>query len=117
MRVLFGLHELSYIGFCQATLDIEMTSLRVVDDNGNVWGCTLMYGTDDGGYFKIGGSWKRMVLARRLRQGSRILLGAPVAGKNEVLYLRVIRIYEWTICLVCFCSQSKLCNNVGCSLF
>jgi hypothetical protein len=68
-----------------------MTSVKVVDDNGNIWGCTLMYRTDDGGSFKIGGGWKRMVLARRLRQGSKILLGAPVAGKNEVLYLRVIR--------------------------
>jgi len=50
-----------------------------------------MFGTDDGPHFIIGGGWKRLVMARRLRQGSRLVLGAPMAGKNTTLYLRVIR--------------------------
>jgi len=82
--------DLSYIGFCQATLDTCTTTLNVVDDNGNVWACTLMFGIDDGPHFIIGGGWKRMVMARRLRQGSHFMLGAPVAGKNRTLYLRVM---------------------------
>jgi len=49
-----------------------------------------MFGTDDGPHFIIGGCWKRLVMARRLRQGSRLVLGAPMAGKNTTMYLRVI---------------------------
>lgn len=67
------------------------TSLKIVDDNGNVWGCTLMFATDGGPHFIIGGGWKRLVMARRLRQGSRLVLGAPMARSNTTLYLCVIR--------------------------
>lgn len=72
-------------------MDASTTTLNVLDDNGNVWGCTLMVGNDEGPPFTIGGGWKRMVMARRLRQGSRIMLGAPMAGNNTTIYLRVIR--------------------------
>jgi len=87
----FALHELSYMGFCEAVLDVTTTTLKIVDDNGNVWGCTLIYDNTDYAHFKIGGGWKRMVLARNLRQGSPILPGASMAGMNETLYLRVTR--------------------------
>jgi len=86
----FALQELSYLRFCEVVLDMTTAALEIVDDNGNVWGCTLMYDNTDYAHFKIGGGWKRMVLSHNLRQGSCILLGAPVAGKNKTLYLRVI---------------------------
>jgi len=79
------------MGFCEVVLDVTTTTLKSVDDNGNVWGCTLIYDNINYAHFKIGSGWKRMVIAPNLRQGSRILLGAPSAGKNESLYLRVIR--------------------------
>jgi len=78
------------MGFCEVVLDVTTTSLKIVNDNGNVWGCTLIYDDTNYAHFKIGGGWKRTVLARNLRQGSRILLGARSAGKNETLYLRFI---------------------------
>jgi hypothetical protein len=87
----FALQELSMMGFCEVVLDVTTTALKIVDDNGNVWGCTLIYDNTNYAHFKFGGGWKRMVLARNLRPGSRILLGAPSAGKNETLYLCVIR--------------------------
>jgi len=86
----FALQELSLIGFCEFVLDVT-TTLKIVDDNDNVRDCTLIYDNINYAHFKIGGGWKRIVLARNLRQGSRILLGAPSARKNETLYLRVIR--------------------------
>jgi len=46
------------------------TTLEIVNDNGNMWGCTLMYDNIDYAHFKIGDGWKRMVVARNLRQRS-----------------------------------------------
>jgi hypothetical protein len=83
-----------WFGFWSGSLDASTTALNILDDNGNIWGCTLMVGNDDGLHFTIGGGWKRMVMARRLRQGSCIMLGAPVAGNNTTLYLRGIRIWS-----------------------
>jgi len=86
----FALQELSYLGFFEVVLDMTTTTLKIMDDNGNVWGCTMMYDNTDYAHYKIGGGWKRMVLAHKLHQGSCILLSAPVDEKNKTLYLRVI---------------------------
>jgi len=40
---------------------------------------------------KIDGEWKRKIVARKIAEGTRIKLGAPMVGKNETVYLEVYR--------------------------
>jgi len=54
-----------------------------VDECGNRWICTVVYATKPYKHFKIGGEWKRMVDARGLSAGCRVMLGAPTDGINE----------------------------------
>jgi len=46
------------MGFCEVVLDATTTALKIVDDNGNVWGCTLIYDNTNYAHFKIVGGWK-----------------------------------------------------------
>jgi len=43
------------MGFCEVVLDVTATTLKIVDDNGNVWGCTMIYDNTNYAHFKIGG--------------------------------------------------------------
>jgi len=72
-------------------LDRGARNVRLVDDCGNLWFCTLMHVYGPNANFKIGGQWKRMVLARRLIQRSRIVVGAPNAENNNTVYFKVVR--------------------------
>jgi len=71
-------------------LDTSSTSVKIVDDCGNLWDCDLIFGTAPFEHCKIGGQWKRFVEARRLREGVKIKLGAPMAGINDIIYLGVV---------------------------
>jgi len=51
----FALQELSMMGVCEVVLDVTTTALKIVDDNGNMWGCTLIYDNTNYAHFKIGG--------------------------------------------------------------
>jgi hypothetical protein len=78
--------ELAYIGFCELTLDRRSTVLKLVDDSGNKWDCTVIFYTSPYLYFKVGGGFSRMLLARRLKDGCHIMVGAPVVGSNGTLF-------------------------------
>jgi hypothetical protein len=65
------------LGFCQIALNKNTKHIKMIDDYGNLWFCTLVYEDNN---FKLGGGWKRMVVARRFRQGLRVIVGAPEAG-------------------------------------
>jgi len=82
---------LAYTGFCELTLDVLTHALRIVDDCGNVWECTLAFENQPYAQFKIGGSMKQMILGRRLCEGSHVMVGAPVVGGNDTLFFRVIK--------------------------
>ncbi|XP_039683194.1 uncharacterized protein [Medicago truncatula] len=77
-------------GFCRLTLNKRSTSVKLVDDFGNAWFCTLVYGRRKYAHFKIGGSWRRMVKARGLQRGSHLILGAPKLGSNDTVYFSLI---------------------------
>lgn len=72
-------------------MDKKTTALVLVGDCGNSWNCIVIYGSRPFNHFKIGGQWKRMIKARRIPEGTRIKVGAPVARNNETLYLNVFR--------------------------
>jgi hypothetical protein len=83
--------ELADIGFAQMALDRETSIIDVVDENGNIWNCTLSFSMDPAPNFKIGGGWELMVKARRFTEGARVVIGAPAIGLNLTLYFCVIR--------------------------
>jgi len=56
-----------------------------------MWECALVFERRPYLQFKIGGSFNRMVLARRLGEGSHVMVSAPVVGSNDTLYVRVIK--------------------------
>ncbi|KEH16538.1 PIF1-like helicase [Medicago truncatula] len=73
-----GYMTLAYSGFCELTLDIAMPALKMVDDCENLWECTLVFERRPYVQFKIDSGFNRMVLARRLCEGSNVMVGAPV---------------------------------------
>lgn len=87
----FFFQKLFYQGFCQLTLGKKSTSVLLIDDCGNKWNCITIYGTRPYNHLKIGGGWKRMVDARRIKVGTNIKIGAPYAGNNDKIYLIVKR--------------------------
>jgi hypothetical protein len=62
----------------------------LIDECGNQWECTLLFGRRPCLHFDIGGGFNRMVMARRLCEGGHVMVGAPVLGSNAKLFLRVI---------------------------
>jgi hypothetical protein len=85
------LQTLAATGFCELTLDVGMHALRIVDDCGNIWECTVAFDNQPYAHFKIGGNIKQMILGRRLCEGSHVMVGAPVVGGNDTLYFKVIK--------------------------
>jgi hypothetical protein len=81
---------LRYEGRCAQILDTDATTVKMVDDCGNCWDCVLMFGPTPFEHCKIGGEWKRFVEARRLYEGVRLRIGAPVAGSNHTIYVTVV---------------------------
>ncbi|XP_024635271.1 uncharacterized protein [Medicago truncatula] len=84
-----GYLMLLYEGFVEHTLDKASTSLKLVDDCGNMWECILILGSAPYEHNRIDGEWKRFVDARNLCDGVKIRLGAPTTGKNDTLYIAV----------------------------
>ncbi|KEH19197.1 hypothetical protein MtrunA17_Chr8g0359311 [Medicago truncatula] len=83
--------ELAYNGFCELILDRRTTALKLVDDCGNKWDCTLIFDSRPYPHFPVGGGFHRMILARRLRDGCHVMVGAPGVGSNDTLYFRIVR--------------------------
>lgn len=49
------------------------------DECGNQWECSSLFGRRPFLHFIIGGGFNRLVMARRLCEGSHVMVGAPVA--------------------------------------
>lgn len=69
---------------------MNVVALRLVDECGNLWECSLPFGRFPFPHFDIGGGFKRMVMARRIGEGSHVMVGAPVVGSNATMFFRVI---------------------------
>jgi hypothetical protein len=83
---------LPYTGFCEQCLDKRNKTLVLIDDNGNKWDCTLVVGTLIQANWRIGGQWKRMVDARKIKPGAYMIIGAPMHGNNTTAYFSVKRL-------------------------
>lgn len=75
--------------FVEQALDKARTNLKLVDECCNLWESFLIFGTTLHEGCMIGGGWKRFVDARNLTEGVCIRIGAPAAGDNDTLFLRV----------------------------
>ncbi|WJX43734.1 non-specific serine/threonine protein kinase [Trifolium repens] len=82
-----GFFMLPYDGFGQIAFHEDTTSVKLVDDCGNMWNCTSIYVTFPHAHFKVGGEWSRLVAARRLLVGEYIKIGAKDIGDEQILYL------------------------------
>jgi len=63
----------------------------MIDDCGNKWNCIAIFGSRPYRHIKLGGGWKRMVLARRLEEGVMVKVGFPLACMNDTIYIQVKR--------------------------
>lgn len=81
---------LAYVGFSQLALDRTTKPLKLVDECGNIWNCTLQFERKPDPHFKIGGGWNRMIKARGLQNGVRVIIGAPFVGMNEKIFFSVV---------------------------
>jgi len=72
-------------------LDTSSTSIRLVDEHGNRWNCTIQFVPGNDPHFLIGVGWNKMLKARGLKDGARVVLGAPGIGSNDTVYFNVIR--------------------------
>jgi hypothetical protein len=78
----FFMYMLCYNSFCSLALGKKTTSVMVVDDCGNTWKCISIYGTRPYSHIKIGGILGRLVDARRLGVGIKIMIGVLNPGKK-----------------------------------
>lgn len=76
---------LADIEFCQTALDMRTKYVRMVDDCGNLWFCTVLFETRPYYHFKIGGGCKRMAVVHRFYQGLRVVVGVLEAGRHYSL--------------------------------
>ena len=81
----------AYVGFSIMCLDTSSTSIKLVDEHGNRWNCTIQFVPCNDARFLICSGWNKMVKARGLKDGDRVVIGAPGVGSNETLYCIVIR--------------------------
>ncbi|MCI02353.1 replication protein A1-like protein [Trifolium medium] len=78
---------LPYDGFGEYAFEEDATTIKLVDDCGNKWNCTLVYVTFPFKHFKVGGEWSRLVAARRLAVGESVTVGAQANGHSQAIYL------------------------------
>ncbi|AES59453.1 transmembrane protein, putative [Medicago truncatula] len=86
-----GYLKLAEFCFAHMALDRETMVIDLVDENGNVWNCSLQFSETPYADFKIGGGWERLVQARRIKEGACVVVGAPGVGMNLTLFFCVIR--------------------------
>ncbi|WJX12029.1 DNA helicase [Trifolium repens] len=82
-----GFLMLPYDGFGEIIFEEDVTSIKLVDECGNLWDCALVYVTFPFKHFKIGGQWSRLVAARRLIVGQTIRVGANPAEQTHTINL------------------------------
>ncbi|GAU39653.1 hypothetical protein TSUD_18360 [Trifolium subterraneum] len=82
-----GFLMLPYDGFGEFAFHEATTSIKLVDDCGNVWNCNLIFVTFPCKHYKVSGEWARLVAARRLSVGLNIMVGAQPSRQSESLYL------------------------------
>lgn len=87
-----GYLVLLYQGHCEQMLDRGATSVKSVDDCGNVWECILIFGIAPYDHCRIGGQWKRFVDERNLYECVKIRLGAPAAATMKQHMCRFIAV-------------------------
>jgi hypothetical protein len=61
MLIYFPCKVLIYEGEVAKMMAIGTTSIKLVDDCGNSWGCVLIFGSTPYQHIMIGGQWKRFV--------------------------------------------------------
>jgi hypothetical protein len=81
----------AYEGFTEVVLERKTTSLILIDDCGNKWNYILIFGMMSYNHYRIGSDWKRMVSARRIKEGKSIRLGALIGGNNKKVYISLDR--------------------------
>lgn len=96
--LIFILQTLAYSGFCEIALQTWTPALGIVDECGNLWQCDLVFETRPYTHFIVGGGFSIMLLARRLCEGTHVMVGAPEVGSNHTLFFRVIRRQEISCC-------------------
>ncbi|XP_045791434.1 uncharacterized protein LOC123886139 [Trifolium pratense] len=82
-----GYLMLPYHGFGEYAFHEGSTSIKLVDDYGNAWFCSLICVTFPCKHYRVGGQWSRLVAARRLTAGSVVTVGSQPDANNETLYL------------------------------
>ncbi|AES98289.1 transmembrane protein, putative [Medicago truncatula] len=83
---------LIYEGEVAKMMDIGTTSIKLVDDCGNGWGCVLIFGSTPYQHAMIGGMWKCFVDVHRLRKWGKIRLGVSMVGENDKIYSLLVSI-------------------------
>jgi hypothetical protein len=80
---------LPYNGFGEHVFHETTSSIKLVDDNGNAWTCTLEFISTPVQCYKVGGQWSIIVAIRRFTIGDRIRFGAQGIGTGEVVYFEI----------------------------
>jgi hypothetical protein len=80
---------LPYHDFGEHVFHETTPSVKLVDDSGNAWTCTLEFVSVPVQCFKVGGQWSVLVAIRRLTVGDHIRNSAQELGTREVIYFEM----------------------------
>jgi predicted metallo-beta-lactamase superfamily hydrolase len=66
----------------------DAKKIRLIDEKGLEWNCTVQNISQPCNHVRIGGAWGDMVRARSYTQGAHIMFGSPRLGNALELFVK-----------------------------
>ncbi|WJX45443.1 hypothetical protein P8452_32325 [Trifolium repens] len=83
-----GFLTLNYGSFASKVLSKDAECVKLVDEKGLEWNCSVQYFSDTYNYVKIGGKWMEMLRARGYGGGTHLMFGSPMLGHCLELFVK-----------------------------
>jgi hypothetical protein len=66
----------------------DASNVKLVDEKGLEWNCSVQHFYDSYNYVKIGGKWMEMLRARGYGGGTHLMFGSPRLGNCSELFVK-----------------------------
>jgi hypothetical protein len=77
-----------YGNFASKVFSTEGGSVKLIDEKGVEWTCTVEYSALPYQHVKVSGEWRSMVRARNYTEGAHIMFGSPTLGYVRQLFVK-----------------------------
>ncbi|MCH96989.1 replication protein A1-like protein [Trifolium medium] len=81
---------MNYGKFASKIFSKDAKYVKLIDEKGLEWNCTIQSSTQPYNHVKFGGKWGSMVRARNYSEGAHIMFGSPTLGDAWELFVKKI---------------------------